>query len=390
MSRIALITYHRAHNSGSFLQAYAMQRVIGRLGHRCDVIDFSTPRQQYLYALYKPVHAPKDLVKNVYTWCNRATFRPRHDEFERLIAAELRLTRDRYEDPSALAGLDADYDAFVSGGDQIWNMDAWDYSDAYFLDFVHGRPKIAYAASMGGHISDKQADPALAERYRTLTAGYRAIGVREDDAREYLAPLADVPVERVLDPTMLLDVADYERLRAPRIPDGPYLFYYAIDSIGAAPAQALAVRRYARRVGLPVYAMVTGNRSLWLKRLGFRLVPRSGPREFLSLISRAERVVTSSFHGTVFSIMYGRPFRVPCPLRADGSPDVDGRMGTLLDVCGLEGRLMPVRSDGRHAEAWDADMPDMSIDYAPAYERLELERARSLRFLRDALDGGMG
>ena len=62
--KTALITYHAAHNNGSFLQAFATQKAIEQLGHECDVIDFSTPRQQYLYDVYKKVSGPKDIAKN--------------------------------------------------------------------------------------------------------------------------------------------------------------------------------------------------------------------------------------------------------------------------------------------------------------------------------------
>ena len=65
--KTALITYHAAHNNGSFLQAFATQKAIEQLGHECDVIDFSIPRQQYLYDVYKKVSGQKDIAKNLYT-----------------------------------------------------------------------------------------------------------------------------------------------------------------------------------------------------------------------------------------------------------------------------------------------------------------------------------
>ena len=71
--KTALITYHAAHNNGSFLQAFATQKAIEQLGHECDVIDFSTPRQQYLYDVYKKVSGPKDIAKNLYALLHHNT-----------------------------------------------------------------------------------------------------------------------------------------------------------------------------------------------------------------------------------------------------------------------------------------------------------------------------
>ena len=142
MKKAALITYHAAHNNGSFLQAFATQRKIQQLGYECDIIDFSTPRQQYLYDVYKKVSGPKDIVKNLYALFHHKIIQRRHDDFTSLVHSSLKLTAKFYEDSSQMDDLESQYDVFVSGSDQIWNMDAWDYSDAYFLNFVHNKPKI--------------------------------------------------------------------------------------------------------------------------------------------------------------------------------------------------------------------------------------------------------
>ena len=76
--KTALITYHAAHNNGSFLQAFATQKAIEQLGHECDVIDFSTPRQQYLYDVYKKVSGPKDIAKNLYAFFHHILIKQRH------------------------------------------------------------------------------------------------------------------------------------------------------------------------------------------------------------------------------------------------------------------------------------------------------------------------
>ena len=103
--KTALITYHAAHNNGSFLQAFATQKAIEQLGHECDVIDFSTPRQQYLYDVYKKVSGPKDIAKNLYALLHHKLIQQRHDDFVALQHQALRLTPKFYETVEQLEEL---------------------------------------------------------------------------------------------------------------------------------------------------------------------------------------------------------------------------------------------------------------------------------------------
>lgn len=371
---VALITYHAAHNNGSFLQAYATQRKIQQLDYDCDIINFSTPRQQYLYDVYKKVSGPKDIAKNLYALFHHKLIQRRHNDFTNLMHSALQLTPKFYEDLSQMGDLETQYDVFVSGSDQIWNMDAWDYSDAYFLSFVHHKPKVSYASSMGGHILDKRGDTALANHYRTLLADYQAISVREKTAQDYLQPLLDKPVTQVIDPTLLLERKDYEEITAPRLVEEPYIFYYAIDSIELNDSAAKAVQQYAQATGLPVYVMFTGNKSYGLEKYGFHLLEVAAPNHYLSLIKNAEHVLTASFHGTAFSILFGKQFHVVRG-KHNGKVNMDDRMSSLLSTCGLE------RQQLIEGEAWTDDV----IDYECVYPLLDVERNRSLDYLQSAL-----
>ena len=109
MKKAALITYHAAHNNGSFLQAFATQRKIQQLGYECDIIDFSTPRQQYLYDVYKKVSGPKDIVKNLYALFHHKIIQRRHDDFTSLVHSSLKLTAKFYEDSSQMDDLESQY-----------------------------------------------------------------------------------------------------------------------------------------------------------------------------------------------------------------------------------------------------------------------------------------
>lgn len=374
MKKTALITYHAAHNNGSFLQAYATQRMIQKLGHECDIIDFSTPRQQYLYDVYKKVSGPKDVLKNLYALAHHKVIQKRHDDFTTLIHSALKLTPKFYEDVSQLGELNDNYDVFVSGSDQIWNMDAWDYSDAYCLSFVTDKPKISYASSMGGHILEKRGDQALAKRYQQLLSSYSAISVREQSAKEYLTPLLEQPVTQVIDPTLLLEPEDYESITAPQLVDEPYIFYYAIDSIELNESAALAVKAYAEAHHMPVYVMFTGNKSYGLKKYGFHMIDVAAPNHYLSLIRYADHVLTASFHGTAFSILFNKQFHVVRG-KKNGKVNMDDRMSSLLKVCGLESQQLI------EGQPWT----DCEIDYTEVKPKLDAEKQRCIEFLTNAI-----
>lgn len=374
MKRTALITYHAAHNNGSFLQAFATQRMIQKLGHECDIIDFSTPRQQYLYDVYKKVSGPKDVLKNLYALMHYGVIRQRHDDFTALIHSALKLTPKFYEDVSELVELNNQYDVFISGSDQIWNMDAWDYSDAYCLSFVTSKPKISYASSMGGHILQKRDDQVLADRYRKLLSGYWAISVREQSAKEYLAEILSRPITQVIDPTLMLDPDDYSMITAPRLVDEPYIFYYAIDSIELNESAALAVKAYAEAQHMPVYVMFTGNKSYGLKKFGFHMIDGAAANHYLSLIWHADHVLTASFHGTAFSILFNKQFHVVRG-KKNGKVNMDDRMSSLLKVCGLESQQLI------EGQPWTDD----EIDYTSVKPRLDAEKQRCTEFLTNAI-----
>lgn len=372
--RVGLITYHAAHNNGSFLQAFATQRKIQQLGYDCDIIHFSTPRQQYLYDVYKKVSGPKDIAKNLYAFVHHKLIQRRHDDFTHLVHSSLQLTPRFYEDLSQMDDLTSQYDVFVSGSDQIWNTDAWDYSEAYFLSFVHDKPKISYASSMGGHILDKCGDKALADQYRRLLADYTAISVREKSAQEYLTSIIDQPVTQVIDPTLLLKQQDYEDIIAPRLVDEPYIFYYAIDSIELNDSAAQAVQQYSQQKRLPVYVMFTGNKSYGLKKYGFHLLEVAAPNHYLSLIKHAEHVLTASFHGTAFSILFEKQFHVVRG-KHNGKVNMDDRMSSLLSTCGLSDRNLI------EGERWS----DAVVNYDVVRPRLDKERRRCSDFLEMSL-----
>lgn len=386
MANVGLMTYHASQNQGSFLQAYATQQAITRLGHQCTVIDFSLPMQQYAYQVWKPLRSPKDVLKNMFALAHYRDYTGRYRNFVETQRTLLHMTAEHYSDPAQLQAFADTFDVVVAGSDQIWNTSAWDYDDAYLLNFVGKHTKkVSYASSMGGHILDKQSDMALARHYQALLSDFASIAVREQDAVRYLQPLVRQQVQQVVDPTLLLTSAEYDDIAAPRMIDKPYIFYYAIDAIDRNAAAARAVQQFAARLGLPVYVMWTGNRSYGLKKYGFRLVDvTAGPREYISLIKYADHVLSASFHGTAFSVIYRKPFHVVRGVNPDGTLNMDNRLSSLLALAQLEARQL--FADRISDNNWLDDVDMSVIDYDTVYAHLMPEIQRSRAYLAKALE----
>lgn len=328
-----------------------------------------------MYSTFSRVTSLRSLARNVRSAAFYPLLRTRTAGFERFLENRLPLSAIKYSDEGALASLGGRYDAVVCGSDQIWNPQLPDFSEAYLLPFEHDFRKVAYAPSLG---RGDLAASAHSERYRGLLRDFDSISVREVSGKEKLERLlgdeASIPV--VVDPTLLLAPEEYESISSAPVVRGPYIFLYTIDFQQDAIDMA---RRLATRTGLPVYSVFTGPgayRAMPALRTGIRITSTAGPEDFLSLVQHASYVVSSSFHGVAFSILFRKRFFAV--LGAEGKGGMDPRIATLLDAVELNASAVRV---SELDAAWEAEGPD----YRDAAIRLERQTEESLAFLREAL-----
>lgn len=357
--KIGIITFHCSYNFGSALQVYALQRIAMGEGHDVSVIDYRG--QDFKQYRLMRIARPKTMLKLITNY-QKNVFRKKN--FEGFWRKHLSLTPSTYtyRNEIRLTELQADFDCFICGSDQIWNLDCTKGAvGPYFLEFAGAKRRIAYAPSLG-HVSFRS-ENFDRQRIRSLLERFEAISVRERDTVAMFQPLSPVPIEVVVDPTLLLCGDDWREISTHRLLERPYLFLYILEHSEELIESASLL---AEESGLPILYVHERNLPFTFEAHNLYGV---GPEEFISLIDGARAVLTNSFHATAFSLMLGTPFRT---FRTKNS---FVRMQELLTKLQMGDAL---------SDEVDCRMPE-SFDEGVMTARIESLRQESLTFLRDAL-----
>lgn len=356
---VGIVTWHCMLNVGSNLQAYGLFSAIEKLGYRASFINYRLPRQRENPVIAKA----KDLFS--YVADSHPDFVPARFHYgARSFQRQLfRQTKAAYCEED-LAPFGMSFDVYVSGSDQIWNPKKFD--PVYMLSFVrNGKPKMSYASSVGAEsIPDE-----LKVQYKELLSDYRHISVREDNASAYLSDLLCKEVLHVLDPCFLLEEVEWHALERQLYAPDRYVFCYLI---GKNEKYRRDIVELAKRSGLQMVAYTWDSRDAeWADIYHSRL----DPREFIYLLRNADVVMTDSYHGMVFSLIFERQF-VPFLRfsRADAKNE-NSRVFSLLRQLSLTDLLV----DEEKAVAWP------SIDYARVCTRLGGLKERSREYLETSL-----
>lgn len=360
--KIGILTFQGASNYGAVLQALGLCKYLERCGHEVDVIDYYAPE---LYGLYdyhifsKPVSFRSVVSKTLRRRRNEREFKA----FE-LFRRQYLTFSPHCETSNELKEVCECYDAVICGSDQVWNPKAnGNHNEEYFLSPVDGSKvkKIAYAASFGNIECAKGLERNIAHWLKD----FRGVSVREDEAVHYVSSLCSNPVKRVLDPSMLLDASDYMSFEKSIETPKHFLLTYML---GANEGMRKAVEIASSSMDLPVIA-------LGRKMSGGEFIKDIGPGEFLSLFRKADAVITNSFHGSAFSMLYGKPFV------SFGNGRYNSRMETLLGAVGQPERFISNTID-------KANLLDfLSVALEKPFSKVAVgERDRSAKFLAEALD----
>ncbi|MBP3877374.1 MAG: polysaccharide pyruvyl transferase family protein [Lachnospiraceae bacterium] len=363
MTKIGILTFHRACNYGAFLQAYALRESLNDLeGVQAEIIDYRSPQieaRNSASAVLKKKGNP--LKKGVRFLLDYPVAAERNAVFE--------AARKTYFG-SGPSGRDAawlrenagGYDVFVTGSDQVWNTDITGDDPAYFLDFVQPPARAySYAASIGKSELDEEELRGLAGRLRHFSA----VSVREKDILPGLRGLTgDIPLCSSLDPVFLFSPKRWRSFEEWRERKPYVLFFMMGQSKGALPALAFA-REYAARKGQDL--LYLSDYDLWYRHPDLRHAGIVSPPEFVGLLDHAECVVTNSFHATAFSIILHKKFFVETRVLRSN------RILNLLDSAGLLKRGL---------DAGARPLDTSPIRWADADERLADEIARSREYLQ--------
>ncbi|WP_374088827.1 polysaccharide pyruvyl transferase family protein [Methylomicrobium lacus] len=362
--KIALVTIHKANNYGALLQAYALQEVLKSFGE-VDLVDYDN---EYLSVTLNPVrfvwtfHGLLGMGKDL------CRLFPRYrlvNKFKKFMSERFAMTAT-YKQSELLANKLAGYDCYVVGSDQVWNPACVSLKalldPVYFLEFApEGARKISYASSVGGYVYSDQEEVEV----KKYLNSFSSVSVREKNTQQYLTNLGIKEVEHVLDPTLLLDIGQWEALIKKSPSTEPYILLYSV------PKSSLvrpAVDYFSKKLGLKVIAI---DQDLVANAQVDTHLRDAGPEDLLSLFASAAFVVTDSFHGVCFSINFERPF-------VSLTPGVHvNRVESLLSLVGLSDQY--VRNESEFSNI------SLNIDFTEPRARLKEAREASLHFLKTAV-----
>ena len=377
--KIGILTQPLHTNYGGLLQCWALQRVLREMGHEAWVVQRQTDWHSFLWWAD---NAAKNVVRLLF---GRPVMRvPRRKEENQIRQHTRRFVEGqivpRTSPIYSTRGLRADYarqryDAYVVGSDQVWRPVYSPCQPDFFLGFLPEKARVrrvAYAASFG--TDEWEFSARLAARCRALAGRFDAVSVRESGGVGLCRAHLGVAAEHVLDPTLLHGREAYERLvgEAGEARSAGDFFCYVLDR--SAETEALK-RSVAAELGVTAFEVMP--RVAGAAPASTPMADRVFPpvTAWLRAFMDAEYVLTDSFHGSVFSIIFHRPFV------ALGNADRgQARFHSLLGLFGLEDRLV---TTGRAADV--AEKLREPIDWARV-DRIKREwQVKSTEFLRKAL-----
>lgn len=376
--KIGITTWCTGVNPGTFLQLYGLYTYLGnRGGHDVRVIDYvmENPHDMLPRGWFYYLSQPIALIKRkIQRYKGKNSF----DKVLSDFSAELKLRDKRFKEAYTLmkttakvstdadfAKLNEDFDVFVVGSDQIWN--ACMLNKRYFLDYVkEGKIKASYGPSMGSGL----VLPYQRKMFKKYLQSFNYISTRERKLADILNEQLQQHVEHVLDPSMLISREEY--LQWSHLPEqfapNSYLLCYFMPRNEKQRAQIL---EFAKTRNLQIVVM-----AMFAKDYNFHdgeIYASAGPKEFLGLIANAAAVFTSSFHCTIFSILFNKDLYVFKQDSTSKSADINQRYEEQLSTYGIN-RLIP----------WEGDITeDMKkpIDYDKVNKIFQKRLEESQNFL---------
>lgn len=316
----ATVTWIYFENNGTFLQAYALQQAIKKIGHDNVILD-----DKHIQELHKVKPNLRYYLGSIFVWFKSklhlvppSVSSMTHSFYEEFRNRYLNI----YEDDDYANK----YDAYICGSDQIWSP-YLTFMGYYYLDFT-SKKKIAYAPSVGTNNGSEEYKKNVA----SCLNSFSYISTREQAGKELLSKLTNKPVKVVVDPTLLLRREDWNQLVVTNIKED-YIFCYFLTPNPWYVNHAIELAR-KKRIKLKIfYTNPTFHKYN-------SAVVYGGPKEFLTYIKYAKIVLTDSFHATIFSLFFQRDFITYKRFKDGGEKDQNARIYDLLTPLHLVDRFI--------------------------------------------------
>lgn len=375
--KIAILTTPLLYNYGGILQAYALMETLKKMGYSPELIQIryeKVSKIKFLKNIIKGLIAKyilkqkkRVIFDSISTIKGQKTITQHTAQF---------ISKNIYPQTSPIYGvtnlinnkeIDEQYHAIIVGSDQVWRPK---YSDvfSYFLGFLDPKSKtkrISYAASFG--VDNWEFSSDQAQLARDLISRFSAVAVREDSGVEICKKHLGVDAIHVLDPTLLLTQDEYNNLidiEKKSIKNEDYLLVYLLD---ITPDKTYMIEQLCFKYKLkPIYVNNFETEKAYMSAKK-RIVP---PLEnWLFAYCNSKFVLTDSFHGTVFSIIFNIPFITL------GNKDRGlSRFSSLLKIFNLESRLILSKEE--------INLSHEEINWQLINTELEVQREKSLNFLK--------
>lgn len=358
--KIGIITFHRAHNYGAVLQAYALQEFLKTMGHDVAIIDY---RQKVIETIYNVLNlhklnklllTPKALIRYLLGIGIRAWKGKNFNEF---LQKYIALT-----EKCNTKNIPQNQDAYIIGSDQLWSKNSLrvtanspaEEDPVYMGEFEHtpNAKIITYAVST----NTKSLEMIGKEKLEQYARNFFALSFREAECAERMKAACQRNIQISLDPTLLSDKNIWEPMINKKWENKKYVLYYQLRQ-----DENHVLRNSARKLA---------------KEQNFEFIDFSSTfypvEDFVSAFKYAQCVITTSFHATVFSLIFEKPFRA---IELE-----DGHDGRYVDL------LKRLEADHVLTKNRNLQSLPTSFDYTKINEKLKELRKPSIQYLENALN----
>ena len=361
--KIGILTFPNSPSFGASLQMYALFKALQNMEVDVEVINYIN---QFMKA-QRHINSKKSLKEYIKHYVASVLNFHGSNEFKK-FEREVKLYPTKpMHDPEQLRKIADRYDYLICGSDQVWNPFITNNDVSFFLDFCNNNSKkIAYAPSFGLNTLPVE----YKNIYRHELKCFHRLSAREEAGQNIISELIGLKVPLVLDPSMLLKKDEWRKCikRVNGLPPkyiAKFIFNHDVQVENF-------INDLSRERGIPVI-VVGGNSFSFLK--GIKSTGAIGPREWLYTIMNAESVVTDSFHGAAFSIIFEKDLYIST------ASSTNSRLVTLSKLFGLENRIIQKNIKKEITKA---------IDYSSVKKIMERERNASLNYLREAININYG
>lgn len=363
MKSIGILTFHGVTNYGAVLQAYALSRCIQNKGVNCEIIDY---QNKVLKKQYNPFSAinlnmkhPKRFIKNLLLIPHILI---RNRRFKKFRYEYLSMSKPVTE--NNIDTISEEYDVLISGSDQIWNFNCNGNDKNYFLNFAKNQNVICY--SYAASTSTAFFTEEIKSLYSELLQHYRMISVRERTTIEKLKDIINKEVRVDIDPTLLLDREEWAKMALAPVEDKYILVFLMTHShYILEQAYLLAQEKGLKVIYINLYEPFINKK--------YNSKYSISPNQWLGYIQNASYIITNSFHGTVFSLIFEKQFAV----YVIGDEGKNERITQLMTITGIEGYVLREKDE----------LVFNNIDYKEVQVRLDSEKKKSLDYITRIING---